>query len=144
MSFTSIGKTLAMFSNVCLGLCLSSNCGDLTEVVPGAKDDDDGVLALQSLLHILFVQHVPHHHPGSLVVIGQLGGIPHQHRHIVSWGGINGETAAAFTKPSTPCCFQISSHWSCILSWVISHIFYNNAARGNLNVSPTLWLLYIS
>lgn len=56
----------------------------LTEVVPGAQDDDDGVLSLQSLLHVVFIQNVSHHHSGRLMVGRQLGRIAHQHRHVIS------------------------------------------------------------
>lgn len=64
--------------------CPPSDGGRLTQVVPGAENDDRSVLALHGLLHILLIRHVPHHHSARLVVGGQLGGVAHQNGHIVS------------------------------------------------------------
>lgn len=70
-------------NNVCLVVSFFK-LWSLTEAVPGAQDDDDSVLAFHGLFHILFIKYVSHHHSGRLVVSGQLGRVPHQHRHIVS------------------------------------------------------------
>lgn len=67
-----------MFSLLCVFL------QSLTEVIPGAQDDDNSVLALHGLLHDLFIQHVSHHHPGRLVVSRQPGRVAHQHCDVVS------------------------------------------------------------
>lgn len=57
----------------------------LTKVISCPQDDDDSILTLQSLLHILFVKDISYHHPGGFMVSGQPGRIPHQHGHVITW-----------------------------------------------------------
>lgn len=82
----------------------------LTEVVPGSQDDNDSVLAFQGLPHVLFIENVSYLHPGGFVVSRQPGRVPHQHRHIVSWGNtvvkqISGAAAETNTPTISPMIF---------------------------------------
>lgn len=71
-------------------------CSRLTEVTSGPQDDDDGVLTLHGLLHVIFVQDVPHYNSGGLVVGRESGWVTHQHSNVVTFRG--GNTRIAYLQ----------------------------------------------